>query len=108
MSSRGLSTSAAQHVSIFSRGFHIDWVLLFASAMTALIGILTIHSTELGNNTGYMVRQSVATLIGSMMLLVLTVIPYQVFRAYTRPLYVVLILMLLSVFVLGSNLRGTR
>jgi rod shape determining protein RodA len=108
MSSRGLSTSAAQHVSIFSRGFHIDWTLLFAAIATVIVGIFTIHSTELGNNTGYMLRQSIAALIGMIMLLILTVIPYQVFRVYTRPLYILLILILLSVFVLGSNLRGTR
>jgi rod shape determining protein RodA len=107
MSSR-LSTSAAQHVSIFSRGFHIDWALFLSAMLTVVFGILTIHSTELGNNTGYMLRQSLAALIGTMMLLVLTVLPYQVFRVYVRPLYILMILMLLSVFVLGSNLRGTR
>ncbi len=108
MSSRGLSTSAAQHVSIFSRGFHIDWALLMAAMLTVLVGILTIHSTEFGNTTGYMLRQSVAALIGTMALLILTVLPYQIFRVYVRPLYILMILVLVSVFVLGSNLRGTR
>jgi rod shape determining protein RodA len=108
MNSRGLPTSAAQHVSFFSRGFHVDWILLLATIATIVVGILTIHSTEIGSGAGYVLRQSLAALIGMMALLVLAVLPYQVFRVYIRPLYILLILVLLSVFVFGSNLRGTR
>jgi rod shape determining protein RodA len=108
MSSRGLSTSAAQHVSIFARGFHMDWVLMFAAVATVVMGILTIHSTDVTGTSGFVLRQSLAALIGMMALLVLAVLPYQIFRVYVRPLYVLMIIVLISVFVVGSNLRGTR
>ncbi len=108
MSMRSYGTSAAQHVSLFSRGFHIDLVLLLSTVFTVVTGILTIYSTEAGQGVGYVLRQSTAALVGLVGLLMLTVLPYQVFRAYVRPIYIFMIFVLIGVLVFGSNLRGTR
>ncbi len=108
MSSRGYGTSAAQHVSFFSRGFHVDFVLLIATILTVVIGILTIYSTESGGSNGFVLRQSTAAMVGLAGMLVLTVLPYQIFRGYIRPIYIFMLCVLVGVLVFGANLRGTR
>ncbi|MCG3204228.1 MAG: putative lipid II flippase FtsW [Elusimicrobia bacterium] len=100
--------SPGQHVSLFSRGFHIDFVLLFSVLVTVVVGLLTIYSTEVSGGSGYVLRQLTAAAVGFVGLVLLTLLPYQIFRTYVRPLYVVMILVLIGVLIFGSNLRGTR
>lgn len=97
-----------QHMGLFSRGFNIDLMLVLATFFTVVIGILTIYSTDTTGSAGYVLRQSVAACVGAIGLLFLLLLPYQVFRAYVRPLYIFMILVLIGVLVFGSNLRGTR
>lgn len=108
MSTRPYSISAVQHSSLFSRGIHIDLVLLISSLLTVVIGILTIHSTEGGIGAGFVVRQAAAALVGLAGMLFLMLMPYQIFRTYVRPIYIFMIAVLIGVLVFGSNLRGTR
>jgi rod shape determining protein RodA len=90
------------------RGYHIDWVLLFSTLLTILVGVLIIHSTEIDSSGGYVLRQVVAAFVGFMGLVFLMVIPYQVFRTYIKPIYLFMIFILIAVLFLGVNLRGTR
>jgi rod shape determining protein RodA len=101
-------TGSQRGASVFSRGIHVDLQMLIATLVTVGIGLLTIHSTEAGTGAGYLVRQTVAAGVGLVGLIFLTIIPYQVFRTYVRPLYVLMLLVLVSVLIFGSNLRGTR
>jgi len=97
-----------QRASVFIRGLHIDWLMLAATLVTVGIGLLTIHSTETGTGAGYLIRQTVAAGVGVAGLLFLTLLPYQIFRTYVRPLYILMLLVLVAVLFVGANLRGTR
>lgn len=101
-------SSSHQRPAFFWRGPHIDWVLLLATILTVMTGILVIHSTEVDTGAGYLLRQMIAAIVGGIGLLFLMIIPYQIFRTYVKPLYIVMILVLISVLVFGVNLRGTR
>ncbi len=98
--------SPAQHMGIFSRGLHIDIALILATVFIVATGILTIHSTD--TSGGYVVRQTVAAGVGLIGMLFLMVLPYQIFRAYIRPIYIFMLIVLIGVLFFGSNLRGTR
>ncbi len=109
MSSRLAITGAATpHKGFFNRHFHVDWLLLFSTLVTVGVGLSTVHSTETAAASGFLVRQSVASAVGCGAMLVLMILPYQIFRTYARPLYVVLLMVLVGVLVFGTNLRGTR
>jgi len=108
MSTRPIHESHSVTEGFFSRTFLLDGVLLLSALLTVGIGILMVHSTEVGGTWGYFSRQLIASVIGLLGMVFLAVLPYQVFRTYTRAIYIFTILLLLSVLVLGVNLRGTR
>lgn len=94
--------------SFFGKELNIDWVLLFSTLAIVLTGIFMIRSTEAATGTGFFLRQSVAATIGFVGMIIAFLIPYQVYRTYAKPLYVLMILLLISVLVMGVNLRGTK
>lgn len=93
---------------VADRAFRFDWLLFLSTVAVVVIGILMVRSTELGRGDGYFIRQLTAAGIGLIGMLIAAVLPYQVFRTYVRPLYVVMIGLLIAVLLLGVNLRGTR
>lgn len=101
-------SSSHHRTPVFWRGIHIDWMLLISTLVTVVVGILVIHSTEIDAGASYLVRQMTAAIVGLVGLLLLMVLPYQIFRTYIRPLYIVMIGVLVSVLIFGVNLRGTR
>lgn len=85
-----------------------DWLLIGATLGTVAIGIMMVHSAEAGTGSGYFIRQSLGALVGLVGMIFLALLPYQIFRMYVKPLYAVMIMVLLGVLVFGVNLRGTR
>lgn len=92
----------------FFHEFAIDWVLLGTTVATAVIGILMVHSTEVGGSWSYFLKQTIAASIGLGGLILFTLLPYQIFRTYVRAVYIVMIGLLIAVLVFGVNLRGTK
>ncbi len=89
------------------RGVHIDWILLLAMAGTVFTGIMMVHSTE-GQGISFLIRQLGAAIVGLLGLAFLTLLPYQIFRTYVKPIYVFMLAVLVSVLVVGVSMRGTR
>jgi rod shape determining protein RodA len=108
MTTRTVHESHSIAESFFSRTFLLDGVLMLATLLTVGIGIMMVHSTEIGGTWGYFSRQLIASAVGLFAMIILAILPYQVFRTYVRAIYIFMILFLLSVLVLGVNLRGTR
>ncbi len=109
MSSRLAITGAATpHRGFFNRHFHVDWLLLIATMVIVGVGLATVHSTEPNQASGFLVRQAVAAGVGFGLMVILAALPYQIFRTYARPLYVVLLMVLVGVLVFGTTLRNTR
>ncbi len=96
------------HHGIVERLALFDWTLLFSGLGSVFVGILMIHSTELGTGYGLFWKQLTAAGLGLFGLVVLAILPYQVFRTYTRGLYIIMIVILVAVLAFGVNLRGTR
>lgn len=97
-----------QKSSIFSRGLHIDWVLLLATLVIVATGILMVHSTDVDGSAGFVLRQMIASVVGVVGLLFLFLLPYQIFRSYVQPIYIFMLIVLVGVFIFGVNMRGTR
>lgn len=91
-----------------SRGLAIDWVLFLSAIAAVLVGLLMVHSTDLSDSYGYLLRQSIAAAIGFVGMMFLMILPYQVFRTYTKAIYIFMIVLLVGVLIFGVNLRGTR
>ncbi len=108
MSTRTVHESHSITESFFSRTFLLDGILILSTLLTVGIGIMMVHSTEVGGTWGYFSRQLIASIVGLLGMIVLAVLPYQVFRTYTRAIYIFMIVLLISVLVFGVNLRGTR
>lgn len=105
----GLSYSNASHrVTGFFRLQNVDWVLVFATLVTVFTGIMMIHSTEVNGSHALLLRQLTAAAVGLVGMAFLTVLPYQIFRTYVRPIYIVMIVVLVGVLIFGTTLRGTR
>jgi len=90
------------------RLLRLDWVLVFTTFFVVVIGLLMVHSTEMGTGSGLLIRQWSAAGVGFLGLIFLALLPYQVFRSYIRPLYIFMILVLVAVLAFGVNLRGTK
>jgi rod shape determining protein RodA len=87
---------------------HFDFWLLGAVALLMLFGIAVIRSAIAGNTTlaSTAERQALYALIGLAVLLGATILDYHFWRAVTRPMYLVLLLVLLALEVAGSSSFG--
>lgn len=103
-----LLTSTSGRGKILERGFHVDWILLLAATATVIIGVFMVHATEVDGAWNYLWRQMGGAGVGFVAMIVLMLLPYQVFRGYVRPLYIFMLLLLVAVLLFGVNLRGTK
>ncbi len=99
---------SSKETSWLERAFNFDWILIISGLGTVLVGVAMVHSAEGPQGFGYLTRQSAAAAAGLLGLLFLALLPYQVFRMYIRPLYICMVVILVSVLIFGVNLRGTR
>jgi rod shape determining protein RodA len=87
---------------------HFDFWLLGAVGLLVVFGVAVIRSAIAGNETlaNTAQRQALYALIGMAVLLGATILDYHFWRAVTRPMYVVLLLVLLALEVAGSSSFG--
>ncbi|MFN0117545.1 MAG: rod shape-determining protein RodA [Elusimicrobiota bacterium] len=103
-----LTTPTTDKASFFGKGFHVDWILFLSTILIVATGILMIYSTEISLGHGYALKQGIATFIGLVGMIFLMVLPYQIFRTYTKSLYILMIFVLIGVLMFGVTLRATR
>ena len=95
---------------------HVDVVLLAAVAAITALGMLMIYSStrarqaSAGLDPGYFLkRQAMFVFVGVVVLVVLTLVDYQVLRDMAPAIYVVsIVTLLLVVSPLGTNNRGAQ
>lgn len=106
----GLRLTGQRHSStgLIDRLLRFDWFLFLSTVSVVVIGVLMVHSTELQSGGGFLIRQGLAALIGLAVLLILALLPYQIFRSYMPVLYGLMIFVLIAVLLFGVNLRGTK
>jgi len=108
MESKVFPSSSPVRGPLAERLVRVDWALLFSTLGVVTIGILMVHSTELRQDSGFLIRQLAAGIIGLCGMIFLMALPYQVFRSYIRPLYLFMVSVLILVLIFGVNLRGTK
>jgi rod shape determining protein RodA len=88
----------------------LDWSLVAAVLFMSLAGLFLIYSAAAsqGVAAAYLARQGAALAAGLLMMTVLVVLPYQVFRTYYRGIYLASVVILVAVLIFGVRLRGSR
>jgi rod shape determining protein RodA len=107
---RGAPSSLAAEVTRILR--HVDLVLLAAVAGLIFYGLTVLGSVSQNDVQGdpdhYVVRQGVNVALGVVALVALTFVNPDSFRRLRRPLFLVTIALLASVFLIDQVIRGTR
>jgi rod shape determining protein RodA len=96
----------ARRVTAFGRVRRLDWLMLFALAGVAALG-LDVIGTGAGGHA-FVVRQQVYLGLGALALCVLAFVDVERFRRLEWPLYAGTIALVAAVFALGFSTRGSR
>ncbi|MDR2426094.1 MAG: rod shape-determining protein RodA [Endomicrobium sp.] len=88
----------------------VDRLLIFVVVLIITVGIFAIYSatTNSGTSSKYLSIQFLALGIGIIGMLVLTVFNYQYYKQFDKTVYILSILLLISVLIFGSEIRGTK
>ncbi|MFN3550786.1 MAG: rod shape-determining protein RodA [Endomicrobiia bacterium] len=86
-----------------------NWKLISSSILLSLFGLLMIWSATFYSNTQiYVTKQMIALVIGIVLLIIFSIINYQLFEPYFLYLYFLCVLILILVLLIGSTYRGTK
>jgi rod shape determining protein RodA len=91
---------------------HVDYLLLVAVGGVIAYGLWVLNAVTRNDIPGhpayYLVRQEVYVAVGAVVLAVVAAINPEVWRRYKRVLYALAIALLLVVFPLAENVRGSK
>ncbi len=87
----------------------IDWLLVLAAIVLLTLGLASIYSVELSYQTGSFLnikKQIAAVVIAVVVGVVVTLSNYKLLRNYSLVLYLVGVVLLVSLLIFGSSIRG--
>lgn len=98
------------------REYFYDYTLLFIVLFLVFFGLIMLYSTssyeatlDFGNGAYYLKKQAMATVLGLVMMLFISVVDYHVWRRFALPAYLVsLVLVVLVKTPLGYEANGAR
>lgn len=86
-----------------------NWRLILCALLLSLFGILMIWSATFYSNTQiYITKQTIALIIGIVLLILFSIVNYQLFEPYFIYLYFLCILILILVLLIGTTYRNTK
>ncbi len=100
-------------MSLLSRKFilvyRFDWILAILVFILTAIGLAAIYSVDLSQGEAliYFPTQSIALILGIIVLLVASFIHISVYQSASQWLYVASLILLIAVLFLGQTIRGT-
>jgi rod shape determining protein RodA len=104
------SQAAAWEIGAFLR--HVDYLLLLATGGLVAYGLWVLESVTRNDIAGdpdyYVFRQVIYVVVGAVLLAIAAAVDPDVYRRVQWPLYAVSIGLLVSVFVLASEVRGSK
>jgi len=108
----GASAAPREHVDVLGFLRRLDWILLLAVGAIVAYGLwavagITRFDVE-GNEAYYVVRQGIAAGVGFVGFLLALAIDPDRYRRAQRPIFVVTLVLMLLVFPLASETRGSR
>ena len=102
--------AAASEIAAFLR--HVDYLLLLATGALVTYGLWVLEAVSRGDVPGdpdyYVSRQILYVAVGAVLFAVVTAVNPDVYRRLRAPLYAIAIVLLLSVYVLGEEVRGSK
>lgn len=102
--------TAAWEIGAFLR--HVDYLLLAATAGLVAYGLWVLEAVTRNDVPGdpdfYVYRQTIYVAIGGALLVLAAVVNPDLYRRWRVPLYGLAIVLLISVFVLGEEVRGSK
>jgi rod shape determining protein RodA len=102
--------AAAWEVGAFFR--HLDYLLLLAAGALVAYGLWVLEAVTRNDVPGdpdyYVFRQLVYVAVGALLFAVASAVDPDVYRKFRVPLYVLAIVLLLSVFALAEEVRGSK
>jgi len=88
-----------------------DWVLIVSVGLLLGVGILALYSISASQDNlseaSFFGRQIVALFIGVIAMFSFSVIDYHYFRAHSKTIYFLMLILLIFVLIKGSLIRGT-
>lgn len=98
------------------REYFYDYTLLFVVMFLVFFGLIMLYSTssyeatlDFGNGAYYLKNQAMATVLGLVMMLFISVVDYHVWRRFALPAYLIsLVLVVLVKTPLGYEANGAR
>jgi rod shape determining protein RodA len=91
---------------------HVDYLLLLAVAGVIAYGLWVLAAVtrnDIPGDSGYFLfRQEIYVAVGAVVLAVMTAVNPEVFRRYKRVLYALAVFLLIIVFPLAENVRGSQ
>lgn len=98
------------------REYFYDYTLLFVVMFLVFFGLIMLYSTssyeatlDFGNGAYYLKKQAMATVLGLVMMLFISVVDYHVWRRFALPAYLIsLVLVVLVKTPLGYDANGAR
>jgi rod shape determining protein RodA len=96
---------------MFNKILKLDWVLNLSAFLLLGIGLLALYSISLSESRtegfGVFGRQVIFSVIGVLILVILSFTDYRYFKSHSKILYFVMLILLISVLLIGSVVRGT-
>jgi rod shape determining protein RodA len=90
--------------------YKTNWELILASLGLVAISFLMIYSATL--NTGkpgiFISKQFFALVFGLVLMIIFSLVNYQIYQVYYKYFYVVSVILLILVLIFGVSVRGTR
>lgn len=90
--------------------FKLDWVLLASTLLIGIMGLIVIYGSELGSIGGEMVqfkRQCLSLVLGLGFFAFFSFLDYRTLGTMSTRLYFLIIILLATVFFMGTTVRGT-
>ncbi len=104
------SQTAAWELAAFLR--HLDYLLLLATGALIAYGLWVLEAVTRSDVPGdpdyYVFRQGVYIAVGVVLLAVVTAVDPEVYRRLRVPLYALAVVLLVAVFVLAEEVRGSK
>src|SRR5918997_5321396 len=91
-----------------SRWRSVDPVLLLAALALSAYGILAVYVAGTDDRQGYAINQTIGFVVGLAGAIPLAVVDYRLWQRYLRPIYGLVVLMLLAVLIAGAAAGGAQ
>lgn len=100
-----------QNKTIFTRILNnIDWFFLVSLLFIITIGFISIYSASINysNPIKFITTQFIAICVGIIFILIFSSFNYQYYKHFSKYIYILSCLLLISVLIFGSTVKGTR